>query len=266
MDFQLKGKRALISGGSRGLGKAIARTLLDEGARVVVAARHAETVEQAAADLAAATGGEAHGLTVDTRDDISVNTLVEKAVSILGGLDIVVNAAGKPGAAPATPGVAGLSSEFIVDEFNVKLVGYLRVARAAAPHLKASGWGRIISIGGLAARQCVGITGSVRSVAVSALTKNLADELAPFGINVTAVHPGGTRTEGSAEFFRERAAAQGIEVEALENQFAAGSLLGRLVEADEVAAVVAFLASPKSAAINGDTIPVGGGVPRAIHY
>jgi len=94
-----------------------------------------------------------HGLTVDTRDDASVDALVAETVATLGGLDIVVNGAARPGAVPETPGIAGVSSDYILEEINTKLVGYLRVARAAAPHLVANGWERIINISGVAARQ-----------------------------------------------------------------------------------------------------------------
>ncbi len=163
MDLDLRGRRALVTGGSRGIGRAIARTLLDEGARVVIAARDGQAVADTAAELATESGGEVHGLTVDTREDASVDALVRQAVAALGGLDIVVNAAAKPGSPPETPGIAGVESAYLLEEINTKLVGYLRVARAAAPHLVAGGWGRIINISGLAARQTGSIPGSRRS-------------------------------------------------------------------------------------------------------
>jgi NAD(P)-dependent dehydrogenase (short-subunit alcohol dehydrogenase family) len=266
MDLELKGKRVLVTGGSRGIGQAIARLLLDEGARVVIAARDQKALSLAATELSDATGGEVYPLTVDTRDDAAVDALIEATISALGGLDIVVNAAARPGSAPAIPGIAGVASDYILDEINTKLVGYLRVARAAAPHLVANGWGRIINISGLAARQTGTITGSVRNVAVAALTKSLADELGPQGVNVTIVHPGATRTERTAEIVRRRAEADGISSADAETKLYGGSLIGRIVEAEEVAAVVVFLASPRSVAINGDAIAAGGGSPRAIHY
>jgi NAD(P)-dependent dehydrogenase (short-subunit alcohol dehydrogenase family) len=266
MDLELAGKRALVTGGSRGIGRAIARALLDEGARVVIAARDADAIGRATTELAAETNGEVHGLTVDTRGDASVDALVTAAVAALGGLDIVVNAAARPGAAPAIPGIAGVTSDYILDELNTKLVGYLRVVRAAAPHLVANGWGRIINISGLAARNTGTIPGSVRNVAVAALTKNLADELGPKGVNVTVVHPGATRTERTADIVRRRADADGTSPAEAEKALYGNSLIGRIVEAEEVAAVVVFLASPKSVAITGDAIAAGGGSPRAIHY
>lgn len=266
MDLQLKGKRALVTGGSRGIGKAIAHALLAEGARVVISARDEVQARTTVSELLQKTGGEVHYLIADTRSDVEVDALVEEAVQRLGGLDIVVNNAARPGAAPAVQGVAGVESDYLLDELNTKLVGYLRVARAAAPHLVANGWGRIINISGLAARFAGPIPGSVRNIAVSALTKTLADELGPKGVNVTVVHPGATRTEKTAPAVARKALADGISEAEAEKALFGGNLLGRIIEAEEVANVVTFLASPLSAAINGDAIAAGGGSPRAIHY
>jgi len=266
MDLQLKDKRALVTGGSRGIGKAIARALAQEGVRVLLSARDLAAAAAAAEELARETGGEVHAFIADTRDDNQVDALIAHAIAQLGGLDIVVNNAARPGARPEVPGVAGVASDYLLDELNTKLVGYLRVARAAAPHLVANGWGRIINISGLAARQSGTIPGSTRNVAIAALTKNLADELGPRGINVTVVHPGATRTEKTADAVAAKAAAADISLDAAEKALFGQSLIGRIVEAEEVAAVVAFLASPRSVAINGDAIAAGGGSPRAIHY
>ncbi|BBD03308.1 SDR family NAD(P)-dependent oxidoreductase [Sphingobium sp. YG1] len=266
MDLQLKDKRALVTGGSRGIGKAIARALAQEGVRVLLSARDLTAATAAAEELARETGGEVHAFIADTRDDDQVDALIAHAIAQLGGLDIVVNNAARPGARPEVPGVAGVASDYLLDELNTKLVGYLRVARAAAPHLVANGWGRIINISGLAARQSGTIPGSTRNVAIAALTKNLADELGPKGINVTVVHPGATRTEKTADAVAAKAAADDISPDAAEKALFGQSLIGRIVEAEEVAAVVAFLASPRSVAINGDAIAAGGGSPRAIHY
>ena len=130
----------------------------------------------------------------------------------------------------------------------------------------AGGWGRIINISGLAARQTGSAIGSIRNVAVAALSKNLADELGPHGINVTTVHPGLTRTEKTAPLMAARAQATGSTPSEVEAQMSANVVVGRLIDAEEVAYVVAFLASPKSIAITGDAIACGGGARGAIHY
>jgi NAD(P)-dependent dehydrogenase (short-subunit alcohol dehydrogenase family) len=149
---------------------------------------------------------------------------------------------------------------------NTKVMGYIRCAREVAAAMKAQRWGRIVNISGLAARQTGNAVGSMRNVAVAALTKNLADELGSHGINVTVVHPGLTRTERTAPLVSSRAAAQGVAPAAIEAQMAAGNSINHLVDASEVADVVAFLCSPRSRAINGDAIAAGGGAPRSIHY
>ena len=266
MDLFLKDKRALVTGGSKGIGRAIARALLDEGVRVVISGRDRAAAEAAALDLAAETGGEVHALIADTRDDAAVDALIADAVERLGGLDIVVNNAARPGLPGKVPGVAGVTSDGLLEELDTKLVGYLRAARAAAPHLVANGWGRIINISGLAARQTTTISGSTRNVAVSALTKALADELGPKGINVTVVHPGATRTEKTAALIAARAAADSISDAEAEKALFGGNLIGRIVDAAEIGGIVAFLASPRSDAITGDAIAAGGGTPRVIHY
>ncbi len=145
-------------------------------------------------------------------------------------------------------------------------MGYLRCAQAVAPHMIRQGWGRIVNISGLAARSTGATIGSIRNVAVVALTKNLADELGPHGINATVVHPGLTRTEKTAGVVAERARSQGVAEADVERQMAAGNSVRRIIDAREIAYVVAFLASPKSIAINGDVIAAGGGVPRSIYY
>jgi NAD(P)-dependent dehydrogenase (short-subunit alcohol dehydrogenase family) len=126
--------------------------------------------------------------------------------------------------------------------------------------------GRIVNIAGLAARQTGNLVGTVRNVAVAALTKSLADELGPRGVNVTVVHPGMTRTERTPEAMAAMAQARGTTAEELERALENGVSIGRLVTAEEVAAVVAFLASPKSVALNGDAVVAGGGARGSIHY
>jgi NAD(P)-dependent dehydrogenase (short-subunit alcohol dehydrogenase family) len=149
---------------------------------------------------------------------------------------------------------------------NVKVMGYLRCAREVAPHMIRQGWGRIINISGLAGRESGNTIGSMRNVAVVALTKNLADELGPSGINVTVVHPGSTRTERTPGMLARQAQVLGISEQDVERRMGEENLVGRLITAQEIAYVVTFLASPKSVAINGDVIAAGGGAPRSIYY
>jgi NAD(P)-dependent dehydrogenase (short-subunit alcohol dehydrogenase family) len=166
----------------------------------------------------------------------------------------------------APPRLADVTDAVFYDDVNVKVMGYLRTAREAAPVMAAQGWGRIINVSGLGARQTGSIVGSMRNVAVAALTKNLADELGPKGINVTVVHPGLTRTEATSEVTRRLAAGAGSTPSEVEARWGANVSIGRIVDAEEVADVVTFLASPRSVAINGDAIACGGGSRGSIHY
>lgn len=268
MDLELVGKRAIVTGGSRGIGLAIAKALSAEGAHVALVARDAEALAAARAAVEQA-GGLAAGRVItvscDTGDDHAVGHMAADVAAAFGGVDILVNAAARPNTG-AVVGIEAFDENEFTEQVNVKVLGYLRCARAVVPSMKASGWGRIINVSGLAARSSGAITGTVRNVAVAAATKNLADELGHHGINATVVHPGFTVTEKTPEIIALRAERAGISLAEAEKQLAASVSIGRLVTADEVAAVVAFLASPKSVAINGDAITVGGGTPGPIYY
>jgi len=159
-----------------------------------------------------------------------------------------------------------MSDDMLDEQLNVKLKGYLRCARAFAPGMVAGGWGRIVNISGLAARQTGSVVGSVRNVAVAAMTKNLADKYGPSGVNVTVVHPGMTVTERLPDTLAAIAATRGITPDEVRGSLERAVSIGRLVTADEVAHVVAFLASPLSVAINGDAIVAGGGARGSIYY
>ena len=266
MDFQLAGKTALVTGGSRGIGKAIARALALEGVDVAIASRTRSTLVATAEELQRETGRRVLPIEVDTTDDGSVQRMAQQALASFGRIDILVNNAASPGLGGPVPPLAGVTQDNFALEMNTKVLGYLRSARELAPGMKANDWGRIINISGTNARQSGSILGSVRNVSVVALTKNLADELGPFGINVTVVHPGNTRTERTAGAFVERARERGVTPADIEAEQAARSPLNRMIDAAEVADVVVFLASPRSVAITGDVVMASGGAGRAIYY
>ena len=265
MDLELKGKTAIITGGSRGIGKAVGREFGLEGMSVALVARGQEALEETARELSEETGANFITIVAGAGDPESVKAMVKEAAERLGRIDILVNSAARVGGA-YTPKLSEITEDDFWDDMNVKVMGYLRCAQAVAPYMIDQGWGRIINLSGMAARQAGYSIGSMRNVSVAALTKNLADELGPQGINVTVVHPGMTYTERIPAMLEERAQAQGITVEEAERRMAEGNSIHHIVDAREVAYVVAFLASPKSISINGDAIAAGGGVGRAIHY
>ena len=265
MDLQLSGKRAVVTGGSRGIGKAVARALATEGVRVVIGARTAEELRATALELDV-TGATVIPITVDTGDDELVRDFVAGAVESLGGVDILVNCAARPGGQARAPKVVEVEGDAFFGDVNVKVLGYLRMIREVAPLMAAQGWGRIINVDGLGARTTGSVLTSMRNAAVAALTKNAADELGGSGINVTTVSPGLVRTEATPVVLGERARNQGISLDDLESRLGAAYAIGRMVTADEVAAVVTWLASPQSVAITGDVIACGGGVKGPIYY
>jgi NAD(P)-dependent dehydrogenase (short-subunit alcohol dehydrogenase family) len=266
LDLGLKDRVAVVTGGSRGIGKAAAHALARESADVALIARNMADAEVTARAIANDTGRSLRCYHADTGDDSAVRDAFAQIVKDFGQLDILVNAAAQvAGQAPA-PRFTEITNENFWAEINVKVLGYLRCAREAVPHMQRSGWGRVINISGLAARSTGSIIGTIRNISVAALTKNLADELGPVGINVTCVHPGTTRTEKTARVVQRRAEVSQIATEEIERRMAEANTIRRLVTAEEVADVVAFLASPKSIAINGDAIAAGGGMPGAIYY
>lgn len=261
MDLQLSGKRAVVTGAARGIGLAVASSLAAEGVRVALVGRDLAALTAAAEQV----GGGALPVVADTTDDAAVRAMVERVVAEFGGVDILVNGAAKPGGG-AAPTLADLTDDELRDHLETKVLGYLRCCRAVAPHMTAQGWGRIVNISGLNARLATSIVGSIRNVAVAALTKNLADELGPSGVNVTVVHPGLVLTERSPALFAALAEQEGSTPEAVQARFAAGTSINRLVTAQEVADVVVFLCSPRSVAVTGDAVATGGGSRGAIHY
>ena len=266
VDLQLDGKVALVTGGSRGIGKAIARTLASEGVDVAIAARNADALDATARELAGETGRRILPVVADTGSTESVDSMVESVVAEMGGIDILVNNAARPGGQGPVPSLAETTDELFNEDVNVKVLGYLRCARAVAPHMIRRGWGRIISISGLAARESGATVGSIRNVSVIAMTKNLADELGPQGINATAIHPGLTRTEATPGVIAWRARETGVDEGEIERRMAGANSVRRIIDASDIAYVAAFLASPRSIAVNGDVIAAGGGAGRSIHY
>ena len=272
MDLGLGGKRAIVTGGSKGIGKAIALELAREGADVAVVARTRDQLEAAAREIEAATKRRIVALPADVTSKAEVDRMVAEAAQRLGGLDILVNSGSPPGgSAGATGPIESVVDEDLLHDFDVKYVGALRCARAAIPFMKQGGWGRIINISGTNARNAGNLSGGARNGALVHFTKTLAVQLGRYGITVNCVHPGQTRTERTPRLLAARAAELGVTPEEAEKRDYApdsprGNSIGRIVDAEEIAYVTAFLAADKSWAISGELIVATGGAGRSVYY
>ncbi len=243
MDLELAGRVAIVTGGSRGIGRAIAQELAREGVDVAICARQRESLDETAKALANATGRRIVPIVADTTNWESVTRLVETTLAQLGRIDVLVNNASTPGGM-VRGALAEADESLLLEDINTKVVGYLRCAKAVAPHMRQRGWGRIINIGGLSGRRSGNISG-LRNAAIVHLTKTLADQLGGHGITVNLVHPGATRTERTGEETVRRAAES--------------NAIRRIVDAQEIGQVVTFLASNRAASITGVAIDASGG-------
>ena len=262
MDLKLGGKKAVITGGSRGIGKAIALELASEGVDVAICSRSQEALEFSAKEIREKTGNTVFCSVADTTDDSSVSKFIVESASNLGGIDILINNAAAPGGLVMGALSEADPKELLLD-IDTKIVGYMRVAKHAAPHMTSQNWGRIINIGGLAARNGGAISG-MRNIALTHFTKTLSNQLGPKGVTVNIVHPGATRTEQTEGSQIAKARELGITVEEVETQSASNLDIRRIVDSQEIAYLVAFLVSPKAGAITGESIAAGGGAGSAV--
>jgi len=269
MDLGLTGKRALVVGGSRGLGKALAHELVAEGAAVVLAARSEGPLREAVDEIAALRGTSVEAIFLDVCDPQSVHDGVDRAASLLGGIDILVNAAARTGGHGEEADVySSASEEGMVADFNEKVVGSLRLTRAVEPHLRAAGGGRILLFSGGAGRIRGGlISAGARNRALNHLVVSLANALGEYGIGCVAVAPSSAITERQMDAHRRAAELAGVELdEHLADRARNTTLMRRLVFAGDLAKVACFLCSPVSWPVNAVTVEVAGGSSPDIHY
>jgi NAD(P)-dependent dehydrogenase (short-subunit alcohol dehydrogenase family) len=272
MDLGLQGKHAIVTGGSRGIGKAIARELVREGVDVAIVARNKADLEATAHELARETNGRVVPLAADVTSRDQVERTVAEAARQLGGLHILVNSGSAPGgSATATGPIDTVVDEDLIEDFNVKYVGALRCCRAVLPIMKEQGWGRIINISGTNARTAGNLSGGARNGALVHMTKTLAVQFGRHGITVNCIHPGITRTERTPSLLAARAKQLGVSPEEAERaDFAPDSPRGnsicRMVDASEIASVAVFLASEKAWAICGELVVANGGTGRSVYY
>lgn len=261
MDLGLKGKIALVAASSKGLGRACARELAREGARVMLCARDAGVLAATQAALAAETGAEVLAVPADMTQAADIERVVAETAAHFGGLHIVVTNAGGP--------PAGYFMEFDDAAWqaavNLSLMSAVRLIRAALPHLRQARWGRIINITSLSVKEPLDnlvLSNSVRA-AVHGLAKTLATQLAPDGITVNNVMPGYTQTDRINQLAAANAAKSGQTAEAVLTEMGKPIPMGRVGQPEEFAALVAFLASERASYITGVSVPVDGGRIRA---
>ena len=262
MDLGLEGKVALITGGSKGIGKAIALELAREGVDVAIAARTQGDLDAAASEIASETGRKVIGIQTDTTSWDDVENMVSTTVSELGSVDILVNSAAMVGGQVRGTLEEAQESD-LMEDLDTKVVGYFRCIKAAVPHMKAKGWGRIISIGGVSARQAT-IYG-LRNAAVVHMTKTLSDQLGGDGITLNVIHPGLTLSEVIEDRLNAQAETQGVTRDEVNSSVSQGVAIGRPIDPQELAWLAAYLASPKAECITGEVIAAGGGAKGAVH-
>lgn len=257
MDLQLRGKVAIVTGASKGIGRAIAEVLAAEGMKLVLVARSADLLQ----DLARRLPTEGLIQTVDLRDPAVPAQVVSAAVEKFGGIDLVVNNAG----ATKRGDFLQLTDEDWADGFALKFFGAMRLSRAAWPHLVTQQGSivSIIGIGGRTGQAEFAIGGSVNAAAMN-LTKVLADRGVADGVRVNAINPGAIATERLQLRIRNFAREQGIPEAEAAVKLPRSMGIARFGEPAEIARAVAFLASPQAAYLQGAVIDVDGGQTRTL--
>lgn len=257
MDLGLRGCKALVAGASKGLGKACAKALADEGARVFICARNASEVERAAADIKAA----GHSV-ADVSRSVEVQRLIAKTIATLGGLDILVTNAGGP---PTGPFEKASDEDWDI-AYQLNLMSSVRLIREALPALKASGRGRIVNLTGYGVKEPMTdlvVSDSVRA-GVTVMAKTIASDLAPYGITVNNIAPGPIMTDRLIEVHAARAKSLGISLDEQFKRFAETIPVRRMGEPKEIGDLCAYLCSPQAGYLTGQSIVVDGGVNRSI--
>lgn len=265
MNLELSGKRAVVTGASAGIGRAIARQLVQEGVSCALGSRSLERARATVSSLAPDRwpGARLVPVQMELKDPSSITAMAELVEAELGGVEILVNAASEVSGNVAED-FWSVTDQFVLSSFEDKFLGTLRCCRALVPFMRSGGYGRIINVAGHTAREAGSISAGARNSAVVNLTKALSRALGPDGITVNAIHPFTTITERLESRMQAVAERSGRSLTEQLQTVSARTALGRLITAEEIAWFVAFLASPRSVALSGEVVALTGGVGTAV--
>ena len=262
MELGLHGRVALVTGGSKGIGKASALGLAREGADVAICARGQELLERVAAEIAQQTGRSILPIVADMNRAEDAQRFVHTAVRHFGRLDILVNCAG------SSPGgtLQHLSEQDWMVSLNLKFMGYVRTTKVAIPYMQERRWGRVINVIGNDGIKPIyfELTPGAANAAGINFTLAIAEELAPYGITVNAVNPGPVDTERWWGLVRTMAREKGISEDEASLRAMRSIPIGRLCSAAEVANMVVFLASERASSVTGASISLDGAQRKAV--
>ncbi len=261
MDLQLKGKTALVFGGSKGIGRGIADALAAEGVAVAIVARTQETINRTVSE-ATVRGCRMIGIAADLANWPSVEAAVKSAREQLGPIDILVNNSGGP---PPSGGV-GVKPEVWEAQFHAMVMPFFRVTDMLIGEMRERKWGRVLNVASYSVIEpipTIGISNTLRS-AVVGWAKTLAGEVARDGITVNMLLPGVIATDRSKSLHQGMAKRLNISEEEALKRFETTLPVGRMGSAAEFGAVAAFLASPLAAYVTGSMIRIDGGLTRAV--
>ena len=261
MDLQLKGKTALILGGSKGLGRGVADALAAEGVAVAIVARGVEALDRAVSEIASR-GAKAVGFAADLADWPSLEAAANAARKQLGPIDILLNNSG----GPPPSGVVGVSAEIWEKQFNAMVLPLFRITDLLIGDMRARKWGRIINVASTSVVEplaAIGVSNTLRS-AIIGWAKTLATETARDGITVNTLLPGAIKTDRIVQISSAAAERQKISVEEAIQRTAQAIPVGRLGTPAEFGAVAAFLASPLASYVTGSMIRIDGGSLRSV--
>lgn len=258
MDLGIKGRTAIVTAASRGIGNATARTLAKEGANIVMCARGQADLDSAAEAIRAEAGARVVAQPADVTQSADVARLVQRTVDTFGGVDILVAIGGSP----QRGAFAEISEEHLRQGFEMTVLPIFRLVSAVLPHMRRTMWGRIVTVQARSVREpipALTVSNATRPGAAG-LMKSLSHEVARDGILLNTILPGRIMTER----FRQGADHSALSRDEYMKKQSAELPLGRFGEAQEIADAVAFLVSERASYINGVSLPVDGGLIRSI--